>query len=274
MQDTNRTGTTVAVCLALLLLAPSVGAQQVAPEARGFNAPTLDGDWRFRLALNGWIPDSIPVSVDAGNRSGTATKDVGDLLDHLGYAIPIDAEVRKGSFGVYAHTMAFKFVGSVDAGPAVIRFSNSGFLMDAGLSYKLGSWDLGGGTDAPVLTVEPFAGARMFYSPVDVNFSRVGRSTTIDSFTNYVPDIGIRTFWDLTEHWNLHVEGDGGGFGVDDNQQTWQAVGLIGYRWPGWDVDWNLQVGYRAMRVFDLKKNSAEVQLDMRGPDVILALEF
>jgi hypothetical protein len=63
------TGTIVAVCLAILLVAPSVGAQQVAPEARGFNAPTLEGDWRFRLALNGWIPDSIPINVDARGAS-------------------------------------------------------------------------------------------------------------------------------------------------------------------------------------------------------------
>jgi hypothetical protein len=254
--------------------APSVGAQPVTPEARGFNAPTLDGDWRFRLALNGWIPDSIPLTVNAGNRSGTTTLDIGFILDHLGYAIPIDAEARKGTFGIYAHTMAFKVVGTVNAGPAVIRWSDNGFLMDLGLSYELGSWDLGGETGAPVLTVEPFAGARLYYSPVDLSLARVGRSTTVDSFTNYVPDIGIRTFWDLTEHWNLRVEGDGGGFGVDDNQQTWQAVGLIGYRWPAWGVHWNVQAGYRAMRLFDLKKNDAEIQLDVRGPDVILALEF
>jgi len=76
-------------------VAPSVGAQQVAPEARGFSAPTLDGDWRFRLALNGWIPDSIPITVNAGNRSGSKTLDIGFILDHLGYALPFDGEVRK-----------------------------------------------------------------------------------------------------------------------------------------------------------------------------------
>ena len=146
--------------------------------------------------------------------------------------------------------------------------------MDAGLSYELGRWALGGGTGAPVLTVEPFAGARMFYSPVDIDLTRLGRSTAVDSLTNYVPDIGLRIFCDLTEHWNLRIEGDGGGFGVDDNQQTWQAVGLVGYRWPGWGVHWNLQVGYRAMRAFDLEKSDVEIQLDIRGPDVILAVEF
>jgi hypothetical protein len=269
-----RTRLGVAVCLPILLLAPSVGAQQEAPEARGFNAPTLEGDWRFRLALNGWIPDSIPISVEAGNRSGSKTLDVGFLLDHLGYFFPFDAEARKGTFGVYLHTITFKIVGTVDTGTAVIRWNDAGSLMDVGLSYELGRWDLGGGTGAPVVTVEPFAGARLLYDPVDLNFSQAGRSATVDTFSNYVPDIGMRTFWELTEHWNLHVEGDYGGFGVDDNQQTWQAVGLVGYRWPGWGVHWNLEAGYRAMRLFDLKKNGVEIQLDCRGPDVVLSMEF
>ena len=261
------------MCVAILLLAPSVGAQPVAPESRGFNAPTLEGEWRFRLALNGWIPDSIPISVDTADKSGSKTVDVGFILDHLGYALPFDGEARKGAFGVYLHTLTFKLVGTVDTQTAVIRWNDAGFLMDVGLSYELGRWDFGGGPGAPVLTVEPFAGARLLYDPVDLNLNQ-GDSKSIDSLTNYVPDIGMRTFWDLTEHWNLHFEGDYGGFGVDDNHQTWQAVGLVGYRWPGWDVHWNLEAGYRAMRLFDLRKSAAEIQLDCRGPNVVLSVEF
>ena len=97
---------------------------------------------------------------------------------------------------------------------------------------------------------------------------------TIDSLTNYVPDLGVRTFWDLTESWNLEIEGDYGGFGVDDNRQTWQALALAGYRWPGWGVHWNIQAGYRAMRLFDLRKSSTEIKLDCRGPNVVLSMEF
>ena len=270
----SRTGLSFAACVAILLLAPSIGAEQAAPEAPGFNAPTLDGNWRFRLSLNGWIPDSIPITVDAAKRSGSKTLDVGFILDHLGYALPFDGEARKGTFGVYLHTLTFKLVGSTDVGPAVIRWNDAGSLMDVGFSYEIGRWALGGDPGAPVVRVEPFAGARLLYDPVDVNLSRADRSTTVDTFTNYVPDIGTRTFWELTEDWNLRVEGDYGGFGVADNRQTWQAVGLVGYRWPGWGVQWNLQVGYRAMRLFDLRKKAGEIQLDCRGPDVVLSMEF
>lgn len=268
-----RTGIGVAVCVAVLLLAPSVGAQPVPADARGFNAPTLDGDWRVRLALNGWIPDSIPITVHDAGKSSSTTLDIGFILDHLGYAIPLDGEVRKGTFGLYLHTLTFKLVGATDVGTSVIKWNDVGSLIDVGVSYELGRWNLGEGTDPPTVKVEPFVGARLLYDPVDLDVSQVAGSATID-FSNYVPDLGIRTFWDLTEHWNLQVEGDYGGFGVDDNQQTWQAVGLVGYRWPGWGVLWNLQVGYRAMRLFNLKRSGAQVELDGRGPNVIVSMEF
>ena len=86
--------------------------------------------------------------------------------------------------------------------------------------------------------------------------------------------IGLRNTWDLTKHWNLKFEGDYGGFGVDNNEQTWQAVGLAGYRWAGWGVHWNFQVGYRAMRLFKLDKGHATFTQDMRGVNIILGVEF
>lgn len=267
-----RTTLRIVACLTLLLLASSVGAQDAVPEGRGFSTATLEGDWRFRLALNAWIPNAIPISVDTVEQNGSRTLDVGFILDHLGYVFPIDGEARKGTFGVYLHTLTFKLVGSVDTGSAVLKWNDAGALIDVGVSYELGRWNLGEGSGAPLVTVEPFAGARLLYDPVDL--SETGASKTIDSLTNYVPDLGVRTFWDLTESWNLEIEGDYGGFGVDDNRQTWQALALAGYRWPGWGVHWNIQAGYRAMRLFDLRKSSTEIKLDCRGPNVVLSMEF
>jgi hypothetical protein len=254
-------------------LADDVGALEPAAVSDGLIAPTLDGAWRFRVAVHGWLPNVLKVSVGAEGESGSTTKDLDWLLSNLDWILPIDAEARKGSFGAYVHTLAFKLDGDLRAGAADLRWNDEGFLMDLGLSYQLGRWALGEGHRAPMLTVEPFAGARLLYDPVDIDLTRAGRSTT-DDFTNYVPIIGLRTFWDLTEHWNLRIEGDYGGIGVDDNHQTWQVLGLVGYRWPGWGVDWNFQVGYRAMRLFDLRKNGVEIKLDARGADVVLAVEF
>jgi hypothetical protein len=238
-------------------------------------APTLDGPWRSRIALHGWLPTTIEACVDSGSDSGCETKDLGWLLDRVDWMIPIDIEVRKGSFGAFVHTLGFKLDGTLNAGPARIDWTDEGVLIDTGLSFELGRWALGGEARASSLTVEGFAGARLLYDPVDitVDLGPLNGSTT-DSFSNYVPIIGLRTFWKLTEHWNLRIEGDYGGFGVDDNHETWQALGLLGYRFRGWGVGWNIQAGYRAMRLFDLRRNGYDVQIDLRGPTVLIAAEF
>lgn len=255
-------------------VAPSERASEVeAVASNGFNAPTLAGSWRTRIALHGWLLNVLKVSIDTPEGSGSETKDLGWLLSNLDWMLPIDVETRKGSFGAYVHTLAFKLDGTMRSGSADIKWKDEGFLMDLGLSYELGRWALGVKQSAPELRVEPFAGARLLYDPVEIDLSRVGRSTT-DDFSNYVPILGLRTFLDLTEHWNLRIEGDYGGFGIDDNHQTWQVLGLVGYRWPGWGVHWNFQVGYRAMRIFDLHKGGDDLKLDARGADVVLAVEF
>jgi hypothetical protein len=251
------------------------GAEHPVFAPGGFMAPTLEGPWRSRIALNGWMPTGLKFTVDTESDSGSVTEDLNWLLDHMDYIIPISAEVRKGSFGAYANLLAFKLTGTLDAGPARLDWDDHGFLLDVGLSYQLGRWALGTGARAPSLTVEPFAGARLLYDPVDidVDLGPVGGSTTVD-LSNYVPVIGLRTFWDLTKHWNLRIEGDYGGFGVDDNHETWNLLGLIGYRFRGWGVGWNIQAGYRTLRLMDLRKDDVDLKVDAYGPMVALAIEF
>ena len=195
-------------------------------------APTLEGPWRTTIALSAWAPTTLTFDVNGEK----VNKGLSWLLDKLDWEIPIEGEVRKGSFGAYAHLL---------------------------------------GARAPSLTVEPFTGARLFYDPVDIDIDLgpLGDSTTVD-LSNYVPVIGLRTFWDLTEHWNLRIDGDYGGFGVDDNHETWNLRGLIGYRFRGWGVGWNIQAGYRRMRLMDLRKDGVDLKIDVYGPIGLFAIEF
>jgi hypothetical protein len=237
----------------------------------GFMAPTLEGPWRTIIALSAWAPTTLTFDVNGEK----INKGLSWLLDKLDWEIPIEGEVRKGSFGAYAHLLAFKLDGELDVGPASFDWNDEGFLLDVGLSYQLGRWALGTGARAPSLTVEPFAGARLLYDPVDIDIDLgpLEDPTTVD-ISNYVPVIGLRTFWDLTEHWNLRLDGDYGGFGVDDNHETWNLRGLIGYRFRGWGVGWNIQAGYRRMRLMDLRKDGVDLKIDAYGPIGLFAIEF
>ena len=236
----------------------------------GFIAPTFDGDWRFRVAINGWAPNVIHFEAETPLGGGYLDEDLGWLLRNLKYYVPIDFEVRKGSFGAFFHTLFLGLGGDTELiGPLELSWDDTLYLFDVGLSYELGRWRLADGARAPELTLEPFAEARVIYGPLDISIlgSKAG------DLTSAVPVVGLRAFIDLNEHWNLQFQGDYGGFGIDDNHQTWQAVGLIGYRWPGWGAHWNLQVGYRAMRLFDLRR-AVDILMDARGANIVFGVEF
>jgi hypothetical protein len=237
----------------------------------GFIAPTFDGDWRFRIAINGWATNVIHIEAQTDSKSGYLDEDLGWVLKRLEYIVPLDFEVRKGSFGVFFHSLFVGLSGEIDViGPLEFNWDGPLFLLDIGLSYELGRWRLGEGSRGPEITLEPFAEARVIYGPVDIAIRDLAKEVDLSSTA---PVVGLRAFIDLTEHWNLQFQGDYGGFGVDDNHQTWQAVGLIGYRWPGWGAHWNLQVGYRAMRLFDLRK-AADILMDGRGANILFGVEF
>jgi hypothetical protein len=48
----------------------------------------------------------------------------------------------------------------------------------------------------------------------------------------------------------------------------------MGYRFRGWGVGWNIQAGYRAMRLLDLRKKGVDLKVDVHGPIGVLAIEF
>jgi hypothetical protein len=240
----------------------------------GFVAPTFAGDWRARIALNAWLPNELPVTIKEGGRQEDVTLTLSFLLNNLKYYYPVDVEIRKGSFGVFAHTLFWKLANGekILGGRASANWNDKGYWIDTGLSYELASWKLTDEPGGPAVTLEPFAAARLVRDPVEVTLPITG--TTIKGFNSVVPIIGLRTFWDLDEHWNLRVEGDYGGFGVDDNRRTWQAVGLIGYRWRGWGTSWNLQVGYRATTLFKLNVPGGTVRQEARGTNIVFSVEL
>jgi hypothetical protein len=289
--DDKAFGTDSAVFLAAAAPAEEAAKQSKADESRarldaklnpwpnqnGFISPTFNGPWRFRFALNAWIPTSVKITVN--DREGTDSDTLGTdfLLGNIKFIWPFDLEVRKGSFGAFWHTYGFIVRG--EARPvgtrATMDWDIGGFLMDVGLSYELGKWTLfeKPNVQGIKLTVEPFIAARLFSEPVKITLTRLGRELDED-FSTYVPIIGLRTYWDLDEHWNLYFAGDYGGFGIGDNRQTWQVAILLGYRWRTSRVGWNLQGGFRALRTWDFQRTEADLTQDVMGPNIYLAIDF
>ena len=265
----------VLVAFLLIPFTPSALAEVAVhpvPNPDGFMAPTLEGPWRTNISLSAWAPSRVRFQTDNGESKETVNKNLGWLLDVIDYEIPFEAEVRKGSFGVYAHLLAFKISDTIHSGHLSLEYDDQGYLLDAGVSYELGHWALG---SEATLTLEPFAGIRYLYDPVDVTIryesSKADRTIKL---TNTVPVFGMRAFVDLTEQWNLRFDGDYGGFGVEDNYETWNLRGLAGYRFSGWGVGWNIQAGYRALRAMGAQTSAVDVRIDIHGPIALFTVEF
>ena len=162
-----------------------------------------------------------------------------------------------------------------------VTVEEEAFILDFGASYEVGRWHLGAPEeesrflrlgDIAELVVEPFVGARWLIDEITIDLDP-GPSFTPD-ITFIAPVIGVRTLWDLTEHWNARLAGDYGGFDVDHLKETYNVTGALGYRWKGWGVSWNVFAGYRYLYIHYKDSNVAELRVAIKGPFVGIGVEF
>jgi hypothetical protein len=240
---------------------------------------TGEEPWRFTAAGYLWLPNA-PAEINLGPVGPTLPEDLGTILDSLQFAMMLDFEARKGRFGGYVAPLLLwlRDDDNYVQGPIQrhqIIVNESVYLIDFGLSYEVGQWPLWNRPNwvvaAPAVAVEPFFGARSLIDDIGIRLRPGGEVTPEISFI--APVIGLRTFWDITDRFNLRVEGDYGGFDVDHLKQTWNFRGIVGYRFkPRKNLDINLFAGYRYLSI-EYEKD-ATIDVDLKGPLLGIALEF
>jgi hypothetical protein len=248
-------------------------AADVAADASPLSEWWADEPLRFTLNVYGWAPD-VPIEIDAGPVSASLPLRLPTLLDDLQGGGMFDFEVRKGRFGAYASPIVI-FLRDTERvqGPLIRRkidIEDKAFLTDFGLSYEVGQWRLGGNSEAPTVTVEPFAGARWLIDDFDIDIDP-GPDFSPD-ITFLTPVVGLRTFWNLTERWHVRAEGDYGGWNVDHVKRTWDAMGVVGYRFKMRGVTTHVFAGYRYLHVKYEKR--VELRVSIRGPLAGIGFEF
>jgi len=85
-------------------------------------APTLEGPWRTNISLSLWAPTNVTFKSDNGESKETIHKNLSWLLDVIDYEVPLEAEFRKGSFGVYAHLLGFKINDTIESGHLKLKY--------------------------------------------------------------------------------------------------------------------------------------------------------
>ena len=250
------------------------------PAPDGLAAPTLLGDWRFRVALNGWLPTTILIDGMSAGGGGTVEESSGWFFESLKYYVPIDLQARKGPFGAFVAPIVIGLEDSEHfTGPLgerrKVTVEEEVFLMDFGLSFELGRWHLGKGADSPTVTVESTFGGRALLDDISlkINAGPVSSSRTESVNVDFAaPVLGLRTVWDLTERWAVSLEGDYGGFDVDHLDETWNAEGFLGYRFKIYGVSSIVFAGYRYLYI-DYSKE-AEIEVKIHGPALGLGVYF
>jgi hypothetical protein len=262
---------------------PSAAPTDTAPDAtpEPWWRPTIEGPWRFVFAGYGWLPDA-PAEIKLNHGDETLPEDFGTIFDSLQFGAMVDLELRKGSFGAYFAPIVV-FLEDSEIIPGVNRkvsVNENVYLMDFGLTYELGRWQLWNHADwilpSPKLAVELNAGGRALIDDIKIKIERgqIEPGRTFEPEISFVaPVFGLRAFWDLTDRLNLRMEGDYGGFDVDNLDETYNAMGLVGWRFkPKPYLNINVYAGYRFLHI-DYKK-MVEIEVDIKGPFVGLAFEF
>jgi len=241
-----------------------------------------EAPWRFNVNVYAWAPKA-PVKIDVGQEEVDLPETLSNIYSGIQLGGMAEFEVHKGPIGVFASPLYVKLKDSEHVQGLFekrkVTLEEEVFLMDYGVSYRFRPWHLGKNAAtgySPSIAVEPYGGFRYLHDPIKVKVSPgvLGEGLTVKKTIEFnTPIIGISTHWDLTKRWALRIQGDIGGFHVDNVDNTYQGIGLVGYRFKMWDVSSAVYAGYRYLRVH-YDKDELEIDVAMQGPLLGIGWEF
>jgi hypothetical protein len=245
--------------------------------------PSLDG-WQFEVAPYAWFI-FLHGSITALDTEDPVLLDLkfDEIWKQLHMAFFLDVDVRKDDIGFYGDLFYSKLWSRGEGTPILpSTFKNDIdiVIFDFGLYYEILNIGLGSGPSAPRLRLQPLFGGRYLYIGLTVRRDSPlppplgGTSFHHPALNTAAPVLGMRGFIDFNDRWNISFVGDGGGFGVDGMEKTWQAELLGGYRFhPRSKIDLNLMIGYKAVGI-ESSGDTINADFTLHGPVLKLGFEF
>jgi len=256
---------------------PLAFAVALATAASAHGAETAKGDavqnpWAFNLSLYTWLPGvSGDFSVGPYSKSVDASfiNIVGKLRNFpMAFNGHFEAHYEKLGFYLDGNYM------SMDFKPRFDRVS-SGLSMDMGImdygvmyrvfgpsaSERVGNWSKKSNSNL----LEIYAGGRSIWLGNQLDLIRGISVSGSKSFT--APIVGGKVLVEFSPHWFALVDGNVGGFGVDNVSFTGGALGTVGYRTSFFGVPSSVEAGYKVLRV-SVDKGVVGVDVTLNGPFV------
>lgn len=236
-----------------LLAMASLGSLQAAAQET-----TTAPKWELTLTPYVWAT-ALKGNAGVGKTDVDVDASFHDILDNLNGALMLEAELRRGRFGIISDTVFAQLEdkGATSDNDLKVDTTANMLIQSVAGTWRAGTWQLADFDAAGPLTVtvDPYAGLRYTYldnelkGQLDLPDLGIADKRQAQADKQWVdPIIGLRTAWTLGERWSFVLAGDVGGISTSD-QYSAEAFGLIGYRFGLFgENNARLLAGYRALK--------------------------
>ena len=227
--------------------------------------------WAFNLTLYMWFP-GLDGNLSAGPLSESVNLTFIDIARKLrsfpmAFNGHLEAHYDRFGFFIDGNYMGLDFKPRFDR--VSEGMSTELGVMDYGVSYRLfGSaaseriahWDEKPGSNI----LDIYVGGRTIWLGNELDSSRRGNFSGSKSDT--APVIGGRIIAEFFPKWFLMLDGNVGGFGVDNVKFTGSALGSVGYRTRLFGVPTSVEAGYKALKLDVGSGGPVAANMTLNGP--------
>jgi len=256
-----------------LFLASILAAASDVHAAKSAEGDGIQDPWAFNLTMYMWFP-GLDGNFSAGPLSDSFSLSFIDIADKMS-SFPM---AFNGHLEAHYERLGFYLDGNymgMDFKPRFDRISKGSSMelgiMDYGVSYRLfGSsasegvahWDENSRSNI----LDIYAGGRTIWLGNEVDYIGIGSSTGSASFS--APVIGARLIAEFLPKWFLLLDGNAGGFGVDNVNFTGAALAAVGYRTSLFGVPTSVEAGYKAINIDVDSGGAVAADVTLNGPFV------
>jgi len=237
-----------------------------------------DAPWKFSAKGYGWLPEA-PAKVKVDQQEvADLPESLDNILDSLDMGAMFELEARKGPLLLFVSPIYYKGKGSEHfRGPGgqkrKITLKEKAWIVDYGVGYELGPWDLGEAT----VSVAPYVGGFYFHDPLEIDVDPeppLDLGLDIDKTIEFnTPIAGLLTRWRFNDRWSLRVSGHYGVFNSSEVNETWRATGLLARHFKIKSIDSQVFAGYQYLHL-DYEDGPLEIDVDVKGPMLGFGVDF